>query len=95
MNFSQMDYWNPALEDLRPVLTIVDPQRQFFLNSLNESAIKYEVLASNYQKVVDSERAQIRMGRNTRSFNYQTYNQYSEIVNHLKQLAAERNKSHK
>lgn len=87
-----MDYWNPALPDMRPVLTIVDPQRASFLTALNYSKIGYEVVHANYQKVVEQERAQMEMASRSmaRNPNYDyenSYHNYDEIIAQIKYLA--------
>lgn len=88
-----MDYWNPALPDMRPVLTIVDPQRASFLTALNYSKIGYEVVHANYQKVVNEERSQMEMASRSMarnpSYDYEnSYHNYDEILTQIKYLAA-------
>ena len=80
-----MDYWNMVMDDLRPLLTIIDPQRSEYLTALNRSRIPYEIVHHNYQKVVDAERAQIelssRAGLKDDNFDYEnSYHTYNEIV---------------
>ena len=88
----EMDYWNHPMADLRPVLTVVDPQREkLFLSTLNSSSIKYEVLHHSYQSVVDRERSEMIQPRNFEarddSFNYNVYHTYEENLAQIKFLA--------
>ena len=59
----RVDYWNPPMTDMRPVLTLVNPEGMDFLNALNSSNIKYEIVANNFQKLVDAEREQNEMNK--------------------------------
>lgn len=86
-----MDFWNPAMPDMRPVLTIIDPQRSQFLTALNYSRIGYEVVHHNYQKVVEQERQEMVMasrGQRDPNYDYETkYHTYDEILKQIKYLA--------
>ncbi|KAJ6215721.1 hypothetical protein RDWZM_010221 [Blomia tropicalis] len=90
----QMDYWRPALNDLRPVLTIVDPYKeQYFLRALNNSKIFHEIVSNNFQRIVDKERAEMEMASrqlNAKGENYDyenSYHNYEEILDQMKYLA--------
>lgn len=87
----EMDFWNPAMPDMRPVLTIIDPQRSQFLTALNYSRIGYEVVHHNYQKVVEQERQEMVMasrGQRDPNYDYETkYHTYDEILKQIKYLA--------
>ena len=92
-----MDYWRPALNDLRPVLTIVDPYKeQYFLRALNNSKIFHEIVSNNYQRIVDKERAEMEMASrqlNAKGENYDyenSYHNYEEILDQMKYLANNR-----
>jgi len=85
-----MDYWGHVLDDLRPVLTIVDPQREEFLVSLNRSKIPYEIVTNNYQSWVDNEKAEMELSARARnpSYDYEnSYHTYAEILAQVKYLA--------
>lgn len=88
-----MDYWNPVLPDLRPVLTVVDPQREkLFLEALNASRIGYEIASSSFQEVVDEERAQMliadRADFRNENFDYENrYHTYEQILQQIQFLA--------
>ena len=89
------------MDDLRSVLTIVDPEREHFLYKLNRSSISYEVLTNNYQEVVNREQAEMRAqypwpwGANLNPYPnpfptldfYEQYHTYDEIMAHMKSLA--------
>ncbi len=83
------------MTDLRPILTLVSPQQMSFLVALNNSNIRYEVAANNFQKVVDAEREENEINRemfNANTFDYDnTYHTYAEIVAEMQSLNSEFN----
>ena len=46
------------MADLRPVLSLVNPEGMDFLKALNNSNIKYEIASNSFQKLIDTEREQ-------------------------------------
>ena len=54
----KVDYWNHPMTDMRPVLSLVNPEGMDFLNALNNSKISYEIASNNFQKSIDAEREQ-------------------------------------
>jgi hypothetical protein len=81
------------MTDLRPILTLVSPKQTSFLSALNNSNIRYEVAAHNFQKVVDAEREENEINRemfNTKTFDYDnTYHTYAQIVAEMQSLNSE------
>ncbi len=81
------------MTDLRPILTLVSPKQTSFLSALNNSNIRYEVAAHNFQKVVDAEREENEINRemfNTNTFDYDnTYHTYAQIVAEMQSLNSE------
>jgi len=87
-----MDYWNPPMRDLRPVLTHISPEQLGFLSALNSSKIKYEVDAYNLQKVIDAENEENQRNQLTfslKGFDYEnSYHSYDEIVSELQNIGS-------
>ncbi len=81
------------MTDLRPILTLVSPKQTSFLSALNNSNIRYEVAAHNFQKVVDAEREENEINRemfNTNTFDYDNTNHtYAQIVTEMQSLNSE------
>ncbi len=81
------------MTDLRPILTLISPKQTSLLLALNNSNIRYEVAAHNFQKVVDAEREENEINRemfNTKTFDYDnTYHTYAQIVTEMQSLNSE------
>jgi hypothetical protein len=89
------------MTDLRPILTLISPKQTAVLTALNNSNIRYEVAANNFQKVVDAERGQNEINRNketfltkemfsANTFDYDnTYHTYAQIVAEMQNLNSE------
>jgi len=85
-----VDFWNDPMADLRPVLTLIGPEDNGFLLSLNKSSIKYEVVSS-FQKMIDEEREQNSRTPFADTFDFEAkYHTYAEIKAELNSLAAEK-----
>ncbi|KAH9388434.1 carbamoyl-phosphate synthase (glutamine-hydrolyzing) cpa2 [Tyrophagus putrescentiae] len=87
----EMDFWNPVMPNMRPVLTVIDPPRSQFITALNNSQIGYEVVHQNLKQVVDQERQEMVMASKNRrdlKFDYENqYHTYEEIIQQIKHLA--------
>jgi len=91
-NEFNVEFWNPPMKDLRPVLTLISPEQTGFLTALNSSRISYEIASNSFQKVIDQEREEIQRNREffgTKALNYNNYNTYADIVSGLKDLASD------
>ena len=82
----QMKFWSRTYEDLRPILTLVDPTRDNFLVALNQSNIKYKIKAHNFQTLIDIEKKQNdNTLRDFRAF-HDSYHKYEEIDAELQRV---------
>jgi len=85
----KVDYWNPPMSDLRPVLSLISPEGTEFLTALNRSNIHYQMVSNNFQERVDQEMEENQRNRmrSTKAFDYDTvYHSYQEIVAEFKAL---------
>ncbi|CAG2173201.1 unnamed protein product, partial [Oppiella nova] len=89
-----VEYWNEPTRDLRPVLSLVGPEGNQFLRTLNTSHIRYEITANSFQEVIDGERREnYHHFSDAKNFDFETkYHTYSEIKSLLNELSEQSDK---
>jgi len=82
-----IDFWNAPVPDLRPVLSLIGPKDRHFLEALNKSSIAYEIIVSNFQKLIEDQKEENNAFYAT-DFDYEhKYHTYTEIKNELHNIA--------